>query len=549
VRTSTRLRWLGCLLFTVALVAQVPPAKSVKPAEYRIAGVVYDASSGQTLPSVRVSLGSTAANKVPDRSVLTGPDGTFAFEHLAADKYQMYGEAVGYPLQGFEQHESPYLTGVVVGPDISSDHLVFRLQRGSVISGTVTDEYNDPVREADVTLFRRGLQNGRFSTHMVEQGQTDDRGAYKFGALLPGIYFVAVSGRPWYAHSSADLRPEVQAMASSQVLDNMKRLDLAYPMTFYAGSTDASSATEIKLRNGDRATADLTLHAVPAARVHVKFPSFRQGRYFPSIRLAQLVFGEELPAQFEQRGAENEMLYTGAPPGHYLVHVNAPGGDGDRVQEIDVSGDTTIDPEAVTAPGSCAIKGLVQMADGQPLPPNVVILLRSQSGMPTGGVRVQDKGEFLFPVLQPGTYELGIANAENIYLLDMAVSNAKVSGRSVTVSGAATAEIGMTLGRGMGEIKGVAMKDGKGLGGTMVLLVPANPTTSYGLFRRDQSDSDGTFTLPQIVPGKYSVISIQDGWDLEWSKPAVLKPYLEKAEKIEVTAGGKYQLKIQVQQK
>jgi hypothetical protein len=535
------------VLSAATLLAQTSATKPPTRPEYRIAGAVYDASSGQTLPGVRVSLGSTAADKVPDRSVLTGPDGSFAFEHLAADKYQMYGEAVGYPLQGFEQHESPYLTGVVVGSDISSDHLVFRLQRGSVISGAVTDEYNEPVREADVGLFRRGLQNGRFSTRMVEQLQTDDRGAYKFAPLLPGTYFVAVSGRPWYAQWAADLRPESQAMASSQVLDNMKRLDLAYPMTFYSGTTESSSATEIKLRNGDRATADLTLHAVPAARVHVKIPALRQGRYFPNVRLSQMVFGEELPAQFEQRGVGNEMLFTGAPPGHYLVHVNVPGGEGDRAQEIDIAGDTVIDPDAITAPGLCSIKGLVQMADGQPLPPSVLILLRSPSGAGSRAVRVRDKGEFSFPELQPGTYEIGIGNTENVYLLDMAVSNAKVSGRSVTVTGAATAEIGMTLGRGMGEIKGTALKDGKGLGGTMVLLVPANPEANYGLFRRDQSDSDGTFTLPQIVPGKYILISIQDGWDLEWSKPAVLKSYLAKAEQIEVRSGGRYNVKVQVQ--
>jgi hypothetical protein len=35
---------------------------------------------------------------------------------------------------------------------------------------------------------------------------------------------------------------------------------------------------------------------------------------------------------------------------------------------------------------------------------------------------------------------------------------------------------------------------------------------------------------------------------MEWSKPVVLKPYLEKAEKVEVVSGGKYNVKVQVQQ-
>ncbi|MGZ4815403.1 MAG: carboxypeptidase regulatory-like domain-containing protein [Terriglobales bacterium] len=542
------LRLLGLALFSATVMAQAAPGRA-KPAEYRIAGVVYDATSGQTLPGARISLGSTAANKVPDRSVLSGPDGSFAFEHLAADKYQMYGEAVGYPLQGFEEHESPYLTGVVVGPDISSDHLVFRLQRGSMISGTVTDEYNDPVRDAQVTLFRRGLENGRFSTHTVDQGQTDDRGVYKFAPLLPGTYFVAVTAKPWYSHSTSDMLPQATAMASPQVVDSMKQLDLAYPLTFYSGTTDANNATEIKLRNGDRTTADIVLHAVPAARVRVRIPARAEGRYFPSIRLAREVFGEELVTQYEQRGSENEMVFAGTAPGHYLVHVRVPGSEGDRAQEVDVNGETIIDADTISGSGSSSIKGLVRMSDGQAPPPNVVILLRSQSGLPSAGARVHDKGEFSFDQVQPGTYEIGIVNSQNVYLMDMAVSNAKVNGRSVTVSAGASAQIGMTLGRGMGEIKGIALRDGKGAGGTLVLLVPGNPAANYGLFRRDQSDSDGTFTLAQIVPGRYSIVSIQDGWDLEWSKPEVLKPYLAKAETIEVSAGGRYQLKVQVQRK
>ena len=46
--------------------------------------------------------------------------------------------------------------------------------------------------------------------------------------------------------------------------------------------------------------------------------------------------------------------------------------------------------------------------------------------------------------------------------------------------------------------------------------------------RRDQSDSDGTFTLANILPGKYVLMAIENGWDLEWMNPSVLKPYRER---------------------
>ena len=556
-----------CAMELCAQVRQVPPTVSPTPLSspptsqktsklqpaFRISGVVLDATSGQSLPGARVSLGTTAGNRGgPDRSVLTGPDGSFAFEHLAADKYQIFGEAVGYPLQGFEQHEAPFLTGVVVGPDIAADHLIFKLQRGCVISGTVTDEYNEPVREAQVMLFHRGLENGRFASHFSNQVQTDDQGYYKFASLLPGTHFVAVSARPWFAHSTLALTAETEAIASSETIDDMKRLDIAYPLTFYSGATDASRATEITLRHGDRITADVVLHSTPAASVRVRSsssqqPGTQQARQQWSLTLMQHLFEDfDMPVQFEQRSAGEDSLYTGLAPGHYLAHINGPGIEGDRVQEVDVSGETTIDPEAIVAPGSCSVKGLVKMSGEQTLPRDAIILLRNYHGN-SQGRRIEEKGEFSFDQLQPGTYEVSVANAPDVYLLDMAVTNARVTGRSVTLVGASAAELAIVLGKGVGEIRGVAVRDGKGLGGTMVLLVPENAGSSYVLFRRDQSDSDGTFFLQQVVPGKYSVVSIQEGWDLEWSKAEVLKPFLQKAEKIEVKSGGKYNIKVQVQ--
>jgi hypothetical protein len=180
---------------------------------------------------------------------------------------------------------------------------------------------------------------------------------------------------------------------------------------------------------------------------------------------------------------------------------------------------------------------------------NAVIVLRNRKTNQGRGERPDEKGQIEFRELTPGTYEVSVANVTDTYLLQMTSTNAKVNGRDITISASSPADLAISLGKGMGEIHGVSLRDGKGVSGTLVLLVPDNPDANTVLFRRDQSDSDGTFALQRIVPGKYSVISIDDGWDLEWSKSQVLKPYLAKAEKIEVAAGGKYDIKVQVQKK
>jgi hypothetical protein len=80
--------------------------------------------------------------------------------------------------------------------------------------------------------------------------------------------------------------------------------------------------------------------------------------------------------------------------------------------------------------------------------------------------------------------------------------------------------------------------------GAMVVLVPRDITDNVSLFRRDQSDSDGTFTLPDIVPGLYTAIAIQNRWDIEWAQPEALRPYLSKGTPVQIE--GKQQLEIKV---
>ena len=81
----------------------------------------------------------------------------------------------------------------------------------------------------------------------------------------------------------------------------------------------------------------------------------------------------------------------------------------------------------------------------------------------------------------------------------------------------------------------------------MIVLVPQDPGNNLPLFRRDQSDSDGTFTLANVVPGQYTVLAIANGWDLEWANPTVLQPYLKSAQTVQVPSGGKLDVKVQVQ--
>jgi hypothetical protein len=69
----------------------------------------------------------------------------------------------------------------------------------------------------------------------------------------------------------------------------------------------------------------------------------------------------------------------------------------------------------------------------------------------------------------------------------------------------------------------------------MVVLVPKEPGAFRSLVRRDQSDSDGSFSLHDVAPGQYTVVAIEDGWDLDWARPEVIGRYLPQGIAVTVT--------------
>jgi hypothetical protein len=116
----------------------------------------------------------------------------------------------------------------------------------------------------------------------------------------------------------------------------------------------------------------------------------------------------------------------------------------------------------------------------------------------------------------------------------MTVDGSQVTGHTLTVTPGSSLTVSVTLVGGSINVEGAVKKAGQAFGGAMVVLVPANPENNRDLFRRDQSDLDGSFTLRGVIPGSYTLLAIENGWDLEWSQPSVIAAYLKRGRKIEV---------------
>jgi len=259
------------------------------------------------------------------------------------------------------------------------------------------------------------------------------------------------------------------------------------------------------------------------------------------LHLEHSVFGsiEPYPWQMQFQGP-GEAEVTGVAPGEYVLEITE-GANNTRTLTVNASSDQQIDSS--TALPMAQVSGTVQGAP--PAAPGTQTFLGlSQPGKPNLQA-VNPDGTFEFKDLAPGSYEVVAQAAGRILNVDgVSATNATVEGHRVTLAGDQHATLTVTVTEGSTSVVGFARRDGKPVAGVMIVLVPADPDTSRTLFRRDQSDSDGSFSLPNVSPGSYTVIAIQDGWTLDWARSEVIARFLPKGQPVKVTAASGHVVKL-----
>ena len=574
--------WLLVLVSAVAL-AQHPGASSGGSRDsFEIRGVLVDAVTLQPLGKATVAVAPVTSREI-SVEYTTSDDGHFSFSNLSAGKYTLTARRRGYPAEALNQHEG-FSSSIAVGPSKDSRNIVFRLPPECAISGTVMDEAGEPVRDAQVMLFRTGIRGGRRGTRRAGQATTDDQGGYHFGHLFPGQYIVAVSARVWYAQRPQLGRQMVRmtmtdgtgtATTSYGPVGSMRAgasdtaretadiqpnpLDVVYPVTFYAGTTEPLAASPIALKQGAKYVADISLQPVPA--LHLHFPGVAgdnqaQNRF---VTLEEKLFdGISVPILAETRtSASGSMELVGVPAGHYTATVTQPqsvpdAGTSDfapakqQVEEIDAVSSGSVQPVQVAG---AQLTAALELDPGTARPAQSYLQLFNMKTSEYYNELVPEKGDVLFKQpIPPSTYELALTNGRGEFIRAISASGAKASGRTVEIRRTGTVNLTVIIGHGMGQVTGTVLRGGKPFAGAMVVLVPSDPGNNAMLVRRDQTDTDGTFTLAGAIPGKYTVVAIENGWDLEWLNPDVIKLYLGQGTPLEVMPNGKYDVKVNLQQ-
>jgi hypothetical protein len=520
----------------VALMGGLLAGGQANPAKgklYRIAGTLTDSVSGAPLEGATLAL-SNLPERQNIQNVETDAQGRFSFEPVAAAKYALMAARRGYLSEEFDEHEE-YSSAIVTGEGQDTEHIPFRLDPEAVLRGRVTDETGEPVTTGSV-LIRQWSRWGGLGEHLEQLAPQvlDDRGEFETWNLRPGKYVAAVMAKPWYAVTQ--LKSKAAEATSEEERAALAALDVAYPLTYGGSVTDEEATTPITVEAGSVTEMNFTLNAVPVAHLTVRAaPGKSEGGYAAAPAVEQIFFGEEVAGRevFKQieTGGVVHWEYAVAP-GRYRVT----GGTPVRTMEVNVTGDLDVDLGAGDPTVETTMK--VRMADGSPLNKSLEIRLMSGSALKRDSRgRVDEKGEVEFAGLTPGEWVAFPAAFQKELAVVAQERGGKTKADSRIDLTHGQSGITLVVAEGKTGIEGFAEKDGHGQAGVMVVLVPRNPEGNVAEFRRDQSDSDGSFLLRNAVPGEYTVVAIEGGWELDWMKPGVIETYLAAGERVTVKAG------------
>lgn len=494
-------RFLLLLAAIVALHAQT----------FRVAGTIVNSETSAPIPKAKMML--TASGK--SLNFLTAGDGRFSFD-VPAGKYSLTAELQGLRLSyGRRSPASSFGVAIITGPDQKTDDLTFRWFPVAALSGTITDQFNEPVEGAHVGLIRIVVLNGRKHVYYYGSFYSDDRGQYYFGHVMPGSYYITVTGAPWYAPTPL---PQVIRNAAPAVSP-------AYAAMYYPATHDARAAAPFILKPGQEGRADFTLDEARGVSLNLHCEG---GPAQKAVTLfSQGVNGFQEPARhFTMRG--DRFLIPAIAPGHYAVRITS--GDLEAWQEIDVSSADLDVPLTLGSPPT--ITGTVQFQPPSIRPPGTVRINFSYDV--TGFVyarTVAADGTFSVSNATPGRNE--VRGVSGDFASDVVDQDGTPRDGYLDLLPGHPAKVRVIVTAATARVKGFVKQNGQPREAAMVVLASRVDSENLSRYRAFQTDSDGSFDIQSVRAGDYYLFAA-DAPDLEYTNPAALHPYFAGAKPIHI---------------
>jgi protocatechuate 3,4-dioxygenase beta subunit len=404
---SAASRAASALLMLLSLAAA---AYAQREAPASVVGRVTDGERG--VPGVVVALLSSdpAQRFKTIARAKTDAEGRFALTNIVPGRYQLMPFAPVYVVQGVSDWPPGKMLTLLAGDEVSD--MDFRVERGGVITGRITDGDGNPVIAEFVSIASADENNNtqppRRGPFDQRDQMTDDRGVYRIYGLPAGRYRVSV-GQDDNAGAITYGRRKV------------------YRRTFYPDATEAAQARIVEVKTGSETTdIDITLgKAVKTYRVSGRFVNGETGQPAPNV-----LFGYGTLDPAGQRvssfatgimtNARGEFQTEGLSPGHYAVFSLPQEGSefySDKVKfdvaDADVTGVVVKLRRGASVSGSVAIEGLSERASAERLLKQVRVYAFVESSIPnyTPPSPPGPDGSFRLGGLRAGKLRIG-ASAE-----------------------------------------------------------------------------------------------------------------------------------------
>jgi hypothetical protein len=491
-----RIGGVSTLLLAVLAAAQNPP----RHRSFTLTGQVVDGLSGRPMTNLELGLDRDDWQPAAERAA---PDsqGRFAFRGLPAGEYILSATGADFGTIHFEEVADPgWVITIRLGPEEEEKVVQFRIVPRGVISGTVKDEFGEPLERAPVTLYRPAWTDGRVVFGQVNQQTTDDRGRYRMTNLPPGGYVICAGAS--------------QGQATPVPLPGP--VDFAAPAAprFYVRSCypDAAgpSPTPFPLAAAGRVAVDLTLRSAPAVSVEGRLsdPPANAGlsiRLIPesAFDFSQTWFAAVKPPEFG---------FHGVPPGSYRLEADVTWQEPDGSQRSAVArlriavGNVNLGGVYVPLEPAGAIDVVLHPADGARIDPgSVQVGLRPTDSDPNGMRWAQgdETGPLHLSGLARGAYWLSTRTKGSYCVTSAKFGGQDVLRRVLTVTPAMAASLDLVVSKSCGGIQARVVSEGKPVPKAKVLLMLSGSARDPGDLMTDFSNDEGEITFTGLAPGRY----------------------------------------------
>jgi len=508
-------------LLLLAALAACAPARaqtlSAKEAPAAVEGRVTDGDEG--LPGVYVVLVSFQ-NGGRFRTVArarTDHEGRYRLTGAQPGRYHVMPAPAAFVLPESEMQIFPPGRALVLAAGETVSDVDFRLTRGAVITGRVTDADGQPVIAEQVQLTPADPSQPQHPTLFMRQQRllTDDRGVYRAYGLPAGRYRVSVG----------------QDEEGGSLRFGARR---HYRRTFHPDAVEESQARVVEVGAGTEAT-DVDIRLARPTRTYSASGRFLgpDGRPAPGVPVG---FGLVDRDGREVRGygggvltdARGEFLLSGLAPGTYAVFALPPGDGGaetysDAVKfvlsDADVSGIEVRLRRGASVSGVVVVEGMSDRATvarllsqlrlaGHLQPSNAALAPPNYAH-----TRIALDGSFRLGGLGPGRLRLGLGGPQppGVTLARVELNGALQRDGFEVSEGAEISNVRVVISYGTSVVRGQINLSKGVLGPDERLLVfarrllPAGDPRAGESGRSSQVDARGRFIFEGLPAGDYEL--------------------------------------------